>query len=178
MRRHMLSALAIASMGIAAVGCSDSDSADNRTDEGSASETTTQQPASTTETVAPRSTPVAMGTPSEFAMVLAAPEVAAGRVTLDVVNEGTVEHEVVLIKTDGDSGDLPTDANGAALEDGAVVPHRSGHDQPEEDHHAGVHFATGTSGTVVVDLEPGNYAVVCNLPGHYQAGMHANLKVV
>jgi uncharacterized cupredoxin-like copper-binding protein len=110
-------------------------------------------------------------------MVPEVPEVRAGRVTLDVVNEGSIEHEVVLIKTNRDSGALPTDESGAALERGAVVPHGNERAQTEGDHHAGVHFATGTGGTVTVDLKQGNYAVVCNLPGHYEAGMHANLKV-
>jgi uncharacterized cupredoxin-like copper-binding protein len=30
----------------------------------------------------------------------------------------------------------------------------------------------GTSQLLTIDLKSGHYAVVCNLPGHYAAGMH------
>ncbi len=177
--RRILIPIAIAAASIVVAGCSDSDSSDGAAVETVATEaTTTGQAAPPPEPAAPKSAVVTMGAPSEFAMVPEVPEVAAGRVTLDVVNEGSIEHEVVLIKTSRDSGELPTDASGAALEDGAVVPHGGDDEQAEGDHHAGVHFATGTSGKMTVDLKPGNYAVVCNLPGHYEAGMHANLKVI
>ena len=177
--RRILVPVAVASIGLGLVGCSESDSSDGAAAEAATTEaTTTEQATSAPEPTAPTSAVVTMGAPTEFAMVPEVPEVAAGRVTLDVVNDGSIEHEVVLIGTDRDSGDLPTDANGAALEDGAVVPHGGDHEQAEADHHAGVHFATGTRGKVTVDLKPGNYAVVCNLPGHYEAGMHANLKVI
>jgi uncharacterized cupredoxin-like copper-binding protein len=30
---------------------------------------------------------------------------------------------------------------------------------------------------LTVDLDPGNYVVICNIPGHYAAGMHAELTI-
>ena len=36
----------------------------------------------------------------------------------------------------------------------------------------------GTVMMLTLDLAPGHYAVVCNLPGHYAAGMHQDLWVV
>ncbi len=35
----------------------------------------------------------------------------------------------------------------------------------------------GESKTLELDLEAGKYALVCNLPGHYAAGMFADFTV-
>ena len=38
-------------------------------------------------------------------------------------------------------------------------------------------IAPGTSASLSLDLEPGTYAVICNLPGHYANGMHTTFAV-
>jgi len=38
-------------------------------------------------------------------------------------------------------------------------------------------IAANSSATLTVDLQPGTYVVICNLPGHYKLGMHATLTV-
>ena len=35
----------------------------------------------------------------------------------------------------------------------------------------------GTTTALTIDLAPGHYAVVCNLPGHYAMGMHQDFWV-
>ena len=121
---------------------------------------------------------ITLGSPEEFSLVPETKTVPAGQVEFTVANEGTIEHEVIFIRTDRDSGDLPPDAAGGAAEDGAVTPIGSGHgDGGGDPAHVGAHFHAGEGGTVTVDLEPGRYALVCNLPGHYASGMHANLVV-
>ena len=35
----------------------------------------------------------------------------------------------------------------------------------------------GTTKTLTIDLAPGHYAFVCNLPGHYGQGMHTDFTV-
>jgi len=35
----------------------------------------------------------------------------------------------------------------------------------------------GQSKTIVLNLRKGHYAVICNDPGHYMAGMHKDLNV-
>jgi plastocyanin len=35
----------------------------------------------------------------------------------------------------------------------------------------------GKSATLAVDLKPGTYTVICNIPGHEQLGMHVTLTV-
>jgi uncharacterized cupredoxin-like copper-binding protein len=104
---------------------------------------------------------VTMGSPTEYSLVPEPGETAAGATTFTVANEGTIEHEMVVIKTDKGAANLGTD-EGEADEAGAVDE---------------ITLAAGDSGDLQVDLAPGAYALVCNLPGHYAAGMYADFTV-
>jgi uncharacterized cupredoxin-like copper-binding protein len=42
---------------------------------------------------------------------------------------------------------------------------------------AGEDIAPGDASWVILALKPGRYEVVCNLPGHYAAGMYGELDV-
>ena len=42
---------------------------------------------------------------------------------------------------------------------------------------AGNGIEPGATGWVTLHLKPGRYELVCNLPGHYRAGMYAELDV-
>jgi uncharacterized cupredoxin-like copper-binding protein len=104
---------------------------------------------------------VTMGTPSEYAMTPEPAEISAGTVTFEVNNEGTLEHEMVVIKTDKGAANLgmPNDeADETGAVDEVVVP-------------------AGESKTLELDLDAGSYALVCNLPGHYSQGMYADFTV-
>jgi uncharacterized cupredoxin-like copper-binding protein len=35
----------------------------------------------------------------------------------------------------------------------------------------------GATKTLTIDLAPGHYVFLCNLPGHYQSGMHVDVTV-
>lgn len=89
----------------------------------------------------------------------------AGTVVFDVKNAGTVIHEFVVIKTDLAPDKLPpsTGEPGQVLEDGSVGE--------AED------IAVGASKQLSLKLEPGSYVLICNLVGHYAAGMHTGLVV-
>ena len=91
-------------------------------------------------------------------------ELAAGDVTVSFENEGAIKHKLVILKTD-----VPADS--LEVHDGKVHEH----DYAEIGEIEGV--APGTSKSATFDLEPGTYALICNLPGHYQAGMYATLTV-
>jgi uncharacterized cupredoxin-like copper-binding protein len=106
-------------------------------------------------------TVVTMGKPSEYAMTPVPAEISAGTVTFQVKNEGTLVHEMVVIKTDKGAANLGTD--GEADENGAV-------DEVAD-------LPVGESKTLELDLAAGKYALVCNIPGHYAAGMYADFTV-
>jgi uncharacterized cupredoxin-like copper-binding protein len=38
-------------------------------------------------------------------------------------------------------------------------------------------IASGSDTTLSVDLQPGHYVIICNITGHYEAGMHTELTV-
>jgi hypothetical protein len=38
-------------------------------------------------------------------------------------------------------------------------------------------IAPGTSGQLALQLDPGTYTLICNLPSHYQQGMHVTFTV-
>jgi len=91
--------------------------------------------------------------------------VPAGRVTFVVHNDGRLEHELVVIRTDRSPSALPVD-NGEASESGS---------RGEID---GV--PPGRTGRVTLTLAPGRYALICNRSdhgGHYEEGMFAALRV-
>ena len=105
---------------------------------------------------------VTMGKPSEYAMTPEPAETSAGTVTFEVKNEGTLVHEMVVIKTDKGAANLDM-PNGEADENGAV-------DEVAD-------LPVGESKTLELDLEAGKYALVCNISGHYAAGMYADFTV-
>lgn len=104
---------------------------------------------------------VTMGQPSEYAMVADPAEISAGTVTFEVKNEGTLVHEMVVIRTDKGAANLGTD--GEADESGAV-------DEVAD-------LPAGQSKTLELNLEAGKYALVCNVPGHYENHMYADFTV-
>lgn len=93
----------------------------------------------------------------------------AGKTTIEAPNEGSVEHELVLFKTNADPADLPTDANGEVDEEKL--------DQEGEEVGEIADVESGATGSGEFDLTPGKYVMFCNLPGHYAQGMYGTLTV-
>jgi uncharacterized cupredoxin-like copper-binding protein len=113
----------------------------------------------------------------EFAVSADPASVPAGPVTFDVSNEGPDDvHEFVVISTDLEPTELPTDKDGAVVEDGKgmeVV------DEIED-------IPVGESQTLSVDLDAGSYVLICNilqkepdgtLEAHYSVGMRTGFTV-
>ncbi|WP_175843483.1 plastocyanin/azurin family copper-binding protein [Burkholderia arboris] len=92
--------------------------------------------------------------------------VKAGHVTLDVKNaaDNNMEHELVLLRTDLADDALP-------VRKGQVLEHKLKKIGEVED------IAPGKSKRASFKLTPGHYALICNKPGHYAAGMHTVLVV-
>jgi uncharacterized cupredoxin-like copper-binding protein len=96
----------------------------------------------------------------EYTISLDKESVPAGEVTFKIANEGELEHEFEIVKTDVAEGDLPVEAEKAEVEaeGGEEV------DEVED-------LASGAEQDLTVDLEAGKYLLICNLPGHYEQGM-------
>jgi uncharacterized cupredoxin-like copper-binding protein len=96
----------------------------------------------------------------EYTITLDKESVPTGEVTFKIANEGELEHEFEIVKTDVAEGDLPVEAGKADVEaeGGEEV------DEVED-------LASGAEQDLTVDLEAGKYLLICNLPGHYEQGM-------
>ena len=103
----------------------------------------------------------------DFSITLDQTDVSAGETTFDISNEADQTHEFVVIKTDLAEGDLPTNEDGDVDEEGEGIEPV---DEVED-------IAGGSTESLTVDLDPGNYVAICNLPGHYRQGMHASFTV-
>jgi len=84
------------------------------------------------------------------------------KVTFVVQNAGNLEHEFVVLKTNLPPAKLPVKRS-KAVEKGFV-----GRVGP---------LKAGTSKTLGLTLKAGKYVLLCNLPGHYQAGQRTGFTV-
>ena len=87
-----------------------------------------------------------------------------GDITFGIQNDGPSVHEFVILRTDDAPDALPVE-NGVIPEEQLDLV-----DEAED-------IAPGTSATLDVNLAAGSYVLVCNLPAHYAAGMHAGFTV-
>ena len=96
----------------------------------------------------------------EMTFKLSTNSAPAGQVTFVVVNEGKLPHEVVILRTDMDAKALPISSSGNKVDEAAAG-----------DHVGEVEVEAGTTGAGTFRLTPGKYVLICNIEGHYQAGM-------
>ena len=101
----------------------------------------------------------------EYAVGANVREIPAGPVTFDVRNAGTVVHEMVVLETS--ASDLTIGTDDKAAEDSDGVKHVGEvNDLP-----------VGKVQSVTLDLQPGTYLLICNVPGHYHSGMFVKFVV-
>jgi uncharacterized cupredoxin-like copper-binding protein len=94
--------------------------------------------------------------------------IKAGQVTFHVANDATSDtHEFVIFKSDLAPGKLPLDDSGNVDETAQGLTHID--EIPD--------MAPGDVKDLTLTLDPGNYIALCNLPGHYQAGMYIGFTV-
>ena len=105
---------------------------------------------------------------------LAPQTVPAGTVSILALNHGTVTHELVVLPlaSGASAGTRAVGADNRVSEDGSV-----GEASNECGAGAGEGIAPGDTSWVTLALKPGRYELVCNLPGHYAAGMYGELDV-
>ncbi|HEY5179926.1 MAG TPA: sulfocyanin-like copper-binding protein [Dermatophilaceae bacterium] len=97
-----------------------------------------------------------------------------GTVSFLVTNDGSIDHEMVVLPLAGSqtAGARPVGGDGKVDEAGSL-----GEASKTGGAGAGDGIAPGASGWVTVTLAPGHYELVCNLPRHYAAGMYTQLNV-
>jgi uncharacterized cupredoxin-like copper-binding protein len=113
----------------------------------------------TTSDAASKSTKVTL---SDFKVSASPKSVSAGKVSFTAKNAGDMEHELVIIKTSTSASKLKV-SNNRVSEKGAVGE--------IED------IAGGKSKKHTFNLKKGHYVLLCNIPGHYKGGMHADFTV-
>lgn len=110
----------------------------------------------------------------EWAVVVSEESAPAGEIAFTITNDGPEDvHEFVVVATELDAAELPTDENGAVTEEGEgmeVV------DEVED-------IPVGTTEELVVTLDAGHYVLICNIysededEAHYAMGMRTNFTV-
>jgi len=107
------------------------------------------------------------GSVSEWKVETDATSAKAGEVVFTITNDGTIGHEFLVVKTDIAPGEIPLDGDHfAEPTEGIEVIDEIGE------------YAKGTTETLTLNLDAGNYQLVCNLPDHYSAGMYLGFTVV
>ena len=100
----------------------------------------------------------------DFSVTLDRATFAPGDVTFGIANEGPSTHEFVIIRSD-------VAADGFSVENGLIPEDQIDLVDEAED------IVPGTTTTLATNLTAGSYVLVCNLPAHYGAGMHAAFTV-
>jgi uncharacterized cupredoxin-like copper-binding protein len=98
---------------------------------------------------------------TEMKIITPTTAVKAGKVNFTAKNTGTLIHELIVMKTDKPADKLGT---------GQKISEKDSVGEISE-------LKPGKTGNVTLDLKPGNYVLICNVPGHYMAGMYKPLQV-
>lgn len=92
--------------------------------------------------------------------------VPAGDLTLSVENQGSLIHNLRVIRTDLDADQLPIGSDGFTVDEENLNVVLSVAD-----------LRAGESEETGVTLEAGGYVLLCNIPGHYDSGMRVAITV-
>lgn len=103
---------------------------------------------------------------SEWKVVVAS-SIKSGTLDFTITNNGAAPHELLIFKSDLEPAAYPTDAAGDIVEEGAGVTLVSD----------GENIDPAGSQARTVDLAPGKYVFVCNIPGHFKQGMFTVVTV-
>ena len=100
----------------------------------------------------------------EYSVTLSVTSIKAGTVKFGIRNNGTMVHDFDLYKTDLAVDKLPVEGGSAKVKMDGLVRQM-------------INISANRSTTLSVDLAPGRYVIICNVAGHYQLGMRAELQV-
>ena len=108
------------------------------------------------------------GSVSEWEVDVSAHTAEAGEVIFAIANFGSIPHEFLVVKTDYENGKIPLGDNNRFDEEGEGL---SVVDEIKE-------WPVNEAGVLRVNLDEGNYQLLCNIEGHYANGMHTEFTVV
>ena len=148
--RILLATAGVAAIAAFAAGCGNSTSA-----------ATNKPAAPSTAAAASTAATAIQGTLGEWSVRVSDAKAKAGKVTFTIKNAGKATHEFVVLRTDKQAGQL---GSGPRISESGHVG-ETGDIQP------------GATKSVTLNLKPGHYSLVCNLPGHYKLGMHTDFTV-
>ena len=100
----------------------------------------------------------------EYAITLNVPTIKAGTIKFGIRNNGTMVHDFDVYKTDLPLDKLPVDGGSAKVKMDGLVKQM-------------INISANRSTTTTADLSAGRYVIICNVAGHYQLGMRAELQV-
>ncbi|HSD82737.1 MAG TPA: hypothetical protein VLG46_02705 [Anaerolineae bacterium] len=104
---------------------------------------------------------------STFGIALSSDVIKPGKVTFVVKNNATDQtHEFLVTQTDHPQDQIPVEAGAAQFSEDSLNVLGEVED-----------IDSGAIKRLTLELTPGRYVLVCNLPGHYQGGMHAEFTV-
>jgi len=105
---------------------------------------------------------------SDGDITMSSAEIAAGDVTFAGTNEGSTVHEMEIFT-------VPDGVDATSLEVSDSVANTEGAGMTVVDEVEDI--APSTTAELTVSLDPGTYAVICNLSGHYAQGMVTEFTV-
>lgn len=108
------------------------------------------------------------GLQREWAIQVDLAHVSAGPVRFTFRNVGTTIHEMLVVKTDLPLLTIPVDPSTKRFSEESTQWEVI--DEISE-------YEVGTTKDLTLDLSPGRYQLVCNLPSHYSNGMAAAFTV-
>ena len=120
------------------------------------------------KTPTPPSTGAIDGVQKEWAVEISSDLHTAGDVTFNLKNEGAIPHEFIVARSDKNAEELLALVDPATHRIDEAILDAVG-EQPE--------YAPGESKTLTLNLTPGHYVVFCNIEGHYESGMRADLEI-
>jgi uncharacterized cupredoxin-like copper-binding protein len=100
----------------------------------------------------------------DFGITARPDAVSSGAIDLVIVNDGAIVHELEIF-SGVDAGQTLKASNSVADTTNLDLI-----DEVED-------ILPSATAKLVVDLEPGTYLVICNLPGHYEQGMSTYVTV-
>jgi hypothetical protein len=104
----------------------------------------------------------------DFHITVARNTLAPGNYVFVDTNLGASPHELVMWKTADRDDRLPLNTDGRVNEDSPALTSVLD---------SGSSLKPGETRLLTTTLAPGHYVMVCDLPGHYRAGMHLTITV-